>query len=189
MNTSEFLEFSTRELNEIETLKNELKTSKLQNFFIDLLEHNNLEYVQQLVEKKIDFYSQLELLAILKKSIEIITSNIFRPSAEKAIQNIKNIQAEQYIYIKELFSDAVVKVLDELERDFLIEDGLTSPQIEGSPYHKKILKIAQNFLLENPQYVDKFKHLNLKEFTVLRQVISLENKFPPKNIIEKRMKI
>lgn len=189
MDKQEFLEFSIKELSEIEILKNDIKANKLQSFFIDLLEHNDLDYIQKIVDRKIDFYSHIETIEILKKSIEIITINIFRPSIEIALQNIKDIQEDKYMYMKNMFVDSLVHKLTEIEKDFLIEDGLTSPQIEGSPYHKKILNIAQQVLEENPQYVEKFESISLKEFVVLSQVIHLNNKFPEKNVKEKKAKI
>lgn len=189
MDKQDFLKFSPIELAKIEDLKNELKLSKLQTFFVDLLEKNDVEYIDKIVDKKIDFYANLNVLSVLKKAVKIITVNIFRPSIEIALQNIKNIQEDKYMYIKDMLVDSLLDELNQLEKDFLIEDGLTSPQIEGSPYHKKILNIAQQVLEENPQYVKKFESISLKEFVVLSQVIHLNNKYPPKNEKEKKSKI
>lgn len=184
MDKTEHLEFSNREKDEIKIFENEIKEKKLANFLMELLANNDLEYINQILHKKIPFYSELKVITIFKKRMEEMSNSIFREKVVKAIENIKNIEDKKYIYIKQMLIKQVIKNIKET-----LKQGYTQNQIEGSPFHKRTLELGLELLIENTQYIEQFKSINLEEYQKTIQVIELSNKLPAKNIIIKKPKI
>ena len=184
MDKTEYLEFSSREKAQIFEVEREIKATKLWSFFIELLANNELEYVNKLVNKEVSFYEELNTLEILNKSIEDMSNSIFRDWVVSGIENIRKIEDEKYNYLKDIFIEKIIKNLKEIENK-----QFTPDQLNGSPFHKRTLELGLELLIENIQYVENFKSINLEEYNKVINVIELSNKLPIKNISDKKPKI
>lgn len=184
MDKSEHLEFSSHEKKQIHEFENKLKEEKLAHFFMELLANNELDYINQILHKKIPFYSELKVINIFKNRMEDMSNSIFRETVVKAIENIKNIEDKKYVYIKRLLIKKVIKNVKEALRQ-----GYTLDEMQGSPFHKRTLELGLELLTENPQYIEEFKSINLEEYKKTIQVIELSNKLPIKNVLIKKPKI
>lgn len=182
MDKSEHLKLSSREQAQIHTFMNQLKEDKLRAFLFELFENNELEYITQLAENKIPFYEELNSRKILNKIIEDISNSPFK--LPQSIKNIEKISLDRFSFIKEIFVDNVVKNILEIE---IQKTGSTIA--ETSPFYKKTLELGLSLLLENHQYVDKFKKINIEDFAVLVRKITLENNLSSENMSRKKLKV
>lgn len=184
MDKKEYLEFSARDFQKIHEVENEIKETKLRSFYIELLANNELDDIHDLINKKIQFYEELNATLILEKAIEDISNSLFRDLAKEAIHNIRNINEEKHLYIKNILVEKIVKNIKEIEKQ-----EFTEVQLQFSPFHKKTLEIGLELLLESPNFIDLFKTIEIKEYKKIIEKIELNEKLNDKFPIKKQTEI
>lgn len=182
-----YLSYNQYDNKELKNLEIELKEKKLISFFSHLTENSNWDYIDNLLDGKVDFYKEINAKPLLEKYLENLSNSLYHNNEwRKELKNILELSSNKHLFIKRIFAKKVVKNIKEIESNI---KKSTMERVLSTPFTRDTIEIGKILMNENANLIYLFKGIKLKDIVILKNKLNLENKLEETKSEKKKEKV
>lgn len=182
-----YLSYNQYDNKELKNLEIELKEKKLISFFSHLTENSNWDYIDNLLDGKVDFYKEINAKPLLEKYLENLSNSLYHNNEwRKELKNILELSSNKHLFIKRIFAKKVVKNIKEIENNI---KKSTMERVLSTPFARDTIEIGKILMNENANLIYLFKGIKLKDIVILKNKLNLENKLEETKSEKKKEKV
>lgn len=182
-----YLSYNQYDNKELKNLEIELKEKKLISFFSHLTENSDWDYIDNLLDGKVDFYKEINAKPLIEKYLENLSNSLYHNNEwRKELKNILELSSNKHLFIKRIFAKKVVKNIKEIESNI---KKSTMERVLSTPFARDTIEIGKILMNENANLIYLFKGIKLKDIVILKNKLNLENKLEETKSEKKKEKV